>query len=121
MFPKTLMTLVIFSLLLSGVGCNTPEGQELLQNAGWLGPEAATLSNFVAWANRVGTPYKDPLAKVLKNDQTFATVRVTAKFRDNPQSDWVEMWTDVDVKNVGGQWQAPVYFSFRVGPTPVPK
>lgn len=57
--------------------------------------------------------YKDETFKELANDGTYATVRVTAWFRPSAQSDWIEQYADVEVRNVGGQWQTSPFMPFR--------
>lgn len=70
------------------------------------GPEQAARTAFDQFAKIQGIPYQDISLQTLKNDGTYATVRITVWLRPSAQSDWTEEYADVEVRNIGNQWQA---------------
>ncbi|MBU0494088.1 MAG: hypothetical protein KKA73_01460 [Chloroflexi bacterium] len=74
------------------------------------GPDTAARTAFEQWAQQQSTPYKDVSYQTISNDGTFAIVRITARFKQTAQADWVEMQADVECRNVGGKWQASPYY-----------
>ena len=79
-----------------------------------VGAEQAASRAFEKFAQEQGVPYKDVSVKTISNDGTYATVRVTAWFRSSAVSDWLEQYADIEVRNVGGQWQADIWMSFKI-------
>jgi hypothetical protein len=105
MIPKraTIFAMLILSLVSGCLGYG-------LQGS----PEGAAQVALDSWAKSSNTPYKDASFNTQNNDGTFATVRITVKFRPNPESEWQEYQTDVQCRLVGGQWQAPGYLQFQL-------
>jgi hypothetical protein len=86
------------------------EQQQALEQAGVLqprreSPEAAASAAFEIWAQEQGMPYQTMTYQVLTNDGTFATVRITAYFREAIEADWLENEAEIECRNVGGDWQ----------------
>lgn len=81
--------------------------------------EVALLA-FYEWAKKKGVPYRDVALEKQFDDDTFAVYRVTALFRETRDDQWTVKWADVELKKVGGEWQAPDSFSFDSRPTPTP-
>lgn len=77
------------------------------------GAEQAARSAFEKFAQGQSVPYKDVSIKTVNNDGTYAIIRVIAWFRPSAQSDWLEQYADLEVRNVGGQWQANTWMSFQ--------
>jgi LCP family protein required for cell wall assembly len=90
-----LLVLILLTMLLSIiVSCGGPLGN----------PESAVKVAFENWAQNYGSPYKDVQYNTLNNDGTYATVSVIGYFRESSDSDWIQMQTYVEVKNVGDSW-----------------
>lgn len=77
------------------------------------GSETAARSEFEKWAKQDGIPYQNVQVSAIKNGEPFATVRVTAEFRDSPESPWVEQEASIDCRKVGQDWQCDPNFSFK--------
>jgi len=99
---KTTMNLALVGLLIVVSGCMHRSS-----------PEAAAEEAFEIWAQETGRPYKDTQYSETANDGTFATVRITSTLRYSAESDWVEMYADVECRNVGGEWQADPWMHFK--------
>ena len=54
------------------------------------GPEAAARIAFEQWAQQNGVPCRDVHLQTLNNDGVFATVRITAMFKESPEAPWLE-------------------------------
>ena len=78
------------------------------------GPEPAAREAFEQWAQENGVPYKNVRLETIEYDGTFATVRVTAKFRESPDAPWLEQEADVQCRKVGGEWQAEPLMHFEL-------
>lgn len=72
---------------------------------GFGGPENAAQMALGEYASREGMPYKNVRIQTLSNDGAFATVRITAEFKETAQADWVEKQAEVQFRNIGGKWQ----------------
>ncbi len=89
----------------------------LLTACGLDGAERGARVTFEEWAQDQVTPYKNVRYKTLKNDGAFATVRITADFKQNEKADWMEMENILELRNMGGEWVSQTYsyqLSFRV-------
>ena len=75
---------------------------------------------FEEWSQQNAVPYRDVSYEVLSSDGTFAVVYVTAWFRESPDSEWVQYETEVDCKNVGGNWQCDAWMYFEEVYVPPP-
>lgn len=85
----------------------------LLSACGAPGPESAARVEFEKWAKNNGVPYQNVQVRATQKDETFATVRVTAEFRDSPESSWVEQEAENGCRKVGQEWQCDRNFSFK--------
>jgi len=79
-------------------------------------PESVALAAAEKHFQSQGIPYKDLSVLILKNDGTYATVRVVAWVRPTAQSHWEEESADIEVRNVGGQWRANTNIVFDSTP-----
>lgn len=89
----------------------------LLTACGLDGAESGAKDTFDEWAQHQVTPYKNVRYKTLETDGAFATVRITADFKQNEKAEWVEMETILKLRNMGGEWVSQTYsyqLSFRV-------
>lgn len=85
-------------------------------------PEPAALSAANMAAQHGVYPFKDITTQPLTNDCAYATVRVNVKFKPSAQSDWIEYYADVEIRNIGGEWKVVaqnIHF-VPTQPTPVP-
>lgn len=96
-----LVRCVILSLAFSLAAC------------GLSGPERAAKSAFGYWAQENGVPYQNDHYEVLNNDGAFATVKIIADFKQREDDDWVEMEGKLNVRNLGGNWQADTYYNLK--------
>jgi hypothetical protein len=72
---------------------------------------------FGSYANTKGVPYQDVQYSTVSDDGTYAVVQVTAQFRPDATSDWLDEITQVQAKKVGSTWQVdPDGFSFNLTP-----
>lgn len=108
----------LFSLMImiSLIACGGPREEEVsgLVEVKRNSPEAAVKTEFEIWTQRQGTPYRNVRYTSLNNDGTFATIRVVAEFRETAQADWTELQTDIECRQVGGQWQCDDFFVFQL-------
>ncbi len=56
---------------------------------------------------------KDTRFQTLNDDSVFATVRITAMFKEHPEAPWLEQEAEVECRKVGGKWQAEARMDFR--------
>jgi len=63
------------------------------------------MEDFEEWAESTGIPFEDARYEILNDDGTFATVRITATIRENEQSGWREMQSDIECRVVAGEWR----------------
>jgi Tol biopolymer transport system component len=96
-----LVRCVILSLVFSLAAC------------GLSGPELVAKSAFGNWAQENRMPYQNDHYEVLNNDGAFATVKIIADFKQREGDDWVEMEGILNVRNLGGNWQADSYYNLN--------
>jgi hypothetical protein len=76
-------------------------------------PQESAERAFEAWAQQQETPYRNPQYRVLQDDGEFATVRITAEFKEGPTEPWLEKASDVKCELVGERWQCDQEMSFQ--------
>lgn len=115
---KKLLVLLLL-LVMAPLSCGRPHAQqEVLEQSGLVvpsrsSPVEAAKATFEQWAQQMGIPFRNDTYAVTTNDGTFATVLITAEFRESVGADWLEKSTDLQCKNVGGEWQCDRWFDFR--------
>lgn len=78
------------------------------------GPQTIAKEAFEQWAEEAGIPYEDVRYETLSDDGTFATVRVTAFFRESAEAGWREMQADVECRKLAGEWRCDEHLSFTL-------
>ncbi len=81
------------------------------------GAQSAARGAFEEWAQEAGIPYTDVGLETLSDDGTFATVRVTALFRESAEGGWHEMQADIECRQVAGEWECNQYLHFTLSET----
>lgn len=77
-------------------------------------PEADAEAAFGIWAERAGMPFRKAHYNTISNDNTYATVRIVAEFRESAESDWLEQQADLECRKVSGEWQCDQYLNFQL-------
>jgi hypothetical protein len=77
-------------------------------------PEVEVKAAFEKWASQAGVPYKDVSYQTIKNDDTFATVRVQATLKQSATEDWLTKQVDIECRHVGSEWQCGSAFVFSL-------
>lgn len=119
----TILRLCTLGFILVSIGCTsgkpeempTPSPRTITAPVPPAGPEVAAERAFAPWAQQHGVPYRNVTFEVTASDDTFATLRVWAEFKETKEADWTIELATVECRNVGGQWQCPTWFGFDEG------
>lgn len=104
----------LFCVLFFAIACSATNDSAPIQSITLKPTESVARLAFYEWAKNTNQPYKDETFGEVANDGTYATVRVTAWFRPSAESDWIEQYADIEVRNVGGQWQTRPFMAFQI-------
>jgi len=94
-------------------GCSALSGGPESGSAGG-GLESAAYSELEKWAKNNGTPYQNAQMSILKNDGTYATVKVVAELPGAPSA-YFKQEATTDCRKVEQKWQCdPNWQGFRL-------
>jgi len=78
------------------------------------GPQVAAKEAFEQWAQQAGIPYRDVRYETLRDDGTYAAVRIVAQFRQAADAPWLENEAEVECRKVGEQWQCESWMYWQL-------